>query len=254
MPWNILRGFARGPRLDSAAWSKALERSRYAQALARSDRRRLHDTAEAFLRTKSFEGAAGFVVTPYAHALVAMKASVPILNIGIRYYGGWNDVIVYPGDFRVQEEYMDDIGVVHRETRELCGQSLQQGPMVLSWQTIEEEREATDRDVVIHECAHKLDILNGDANGFPPLHRDMSANRWELTFRAAFARLRRALDEGAESVIDPYAATDPAEYFAVLSETFFTQPQWIVEEAPAVYAELAEFYRQDPLARLGARS
>lgn len=209
---------------------------------------------QAFLKAKSFEGAAGFEASAQARAVIALKASVPILNLNMDYYAGWNDIIVYPGDFRVQEEYMDNIGVVHREARELCGQSLQQGPMVLSWQTIAEEQEMADRDVVIHECAHKLDIMNGEANGFPTLHRDMSAEHWARSFSEAFAQLERAVDSAQETALDPYAATDPAEYFAVLSETFFTNPALVVHEAPAVYAELARFYRQDPRAILGDRS
>lgn len=246
----MFHGRGRRPLTSTALWSQALGYCRYAQALPASERRSLRQLAEGFLRTKSFEGAAGFEVTPLAMTIIALKACVPILNLGLGYYRGWSDIVVYPGDFRVQDEYIDEAGVVHRETRDLCGQSLTQGPMVLSWQTIEEERDLIDRDVVIHECAHKLDILNGDANGFPPPHEDMSAERWSSTFAAAFERFERMLDAEEETALDPYAANDPAEFFAVLSETFFTDPGAIAGDFPAVYTELEGFYRQDPLALL----
>lgn len=171
---------------------------------------------------------------------------MPILNLHLDYYAGWTDLIVYPGDFRVRDEYLDDAGVVHQEPRDLCGQSLAQGPMVLSWQTIREERSTADRDLVMHECAHKLDILNGDANGFPPLHRDMSSDRWSRVFREAFERLGAAVESDEETALDPYGASDPAEFFAVVTETFFTEPRIIYEDFPDVYVELTRFYRQEP--------
>lgn len=233
-----------------AAWSRALARCAYAEKLPAADRQRLRETAALFLTSKSIEGAAGLGITPEIRATIALKASVPILNLGLDYYAAWRDIVVYPGDFRVKDEYMDAAGVVHRETSDLCGQSLMQGPMVLSWQTIQEEPEMPDRDLVIHECAHKLDILNGDANGFPPLPRDMPIARWSRTFSEAFEQFVTDVEADVETALDPYAATDPAEFFAVLSETFFTCPAVIRDGFPAVYSELARFYRQDPHAVL----
>jgi Mlc titration factor MtfA (ptsG expression regulator) len=236
--------------IGSTLWSQALAGSAYAQALDLADGKRLRNLAGRFLATKSFDGVAGFETTPYVRALIALKACVPILNLGIDYYSGWTDIVVYPTDFRVEEEYTDPVGVVHRGTRDLCGQSLSRGPMVLSWDTIAGDRRAPDRDVVIHECAHKLDILNGAANGFPPLHRQMSASRWSQTFHEAYDRFVDALQAGAETVLDPYAATAPAEFFAVISETFFTRPATVYRDFRPAYGELVDFYRQDPIALL----
>ncbi|MFL6624366.1 MAG: zinc-dependent peptidase [Sulfurifustis sp.] len=244
MKWKIFS--RRPPPLDPQHWAHALTLCPYARQLPPGDRDRLHEVAQAFLHIKRFEGAADFEPTPVIRAVIAVKASVPILNLGLEYYDEWREIIVYPGDFRVDDEYVDDAGVMHRETRDLCGQSLTQGPMVLSWQTIEEEREALDRDVVIHECAHKLDILNGDANGFPPLHSDMQTARWTKTFADAFERFGADVDADFETGLDPYGAADPAEFFAVLSETFFTAPAIVARDFPAVYRQLARFYRQDP--------
>lgn len=244
MKWKIFS--RRRPPLDPRHWSRALTACPYALRLPGGDRNRLRALVETFLQKKTFEGAAGFEPTPAIRAVIAVKASVPILNLGLDYYDGWREIIVYPGDFRVDDEYVDEAGIAHRETRDLCGQSLTQGPMVLSWQTIEEERETPDRDVVIHECAHKLDILNGDANGFPPLHSDMNTDHWSETFAQAFTRFSADVDVSDDTALDPYGAFDPAEFFAVLSETFFTAPGIVARDFPAVYRQLVRFYRQDP--------
>ncbi|WP_312942795.1 zinc-dependent peptidase, partial [Stutzerimonas balearica] len=100
--------------------------------------------------------------------------------------------------------------------------------------------------------AHKLDMLNGDANGLPPLHRQMRIDAWAAAMQGAYDRLNAALDANpqAETPIDPYAAENPAEFFAVTSEYFFSAPDVLQHAFPEVYAQLAVFYRQDPLARL----
>lgn len=241
----------RRPALAQTAWSRALATSRYAQALAPAERRRLRALVEQFLRVKTFDGAAGLDPTPAMLAVVALKACIPVLALGLDWYDDWSEIVIYPGDFRVQDEFTDEAGVVHREMRDLCGQSLTRGPMVLSWENIEQEREAPDRDVVIHECAHKLDILNGEADGFPPLHAGMKIDAWTCAFEDAFARFADAVEAGVDTALDPYAGADPAEFFAVTSETFFTEPEIVYDDFPDVYAQLAAWYRQDPLALLG---
>lgn len=238
--------------IPAPIWRQALAYSRYAGALARSERKRLRELTTLFLQQKRFEGAVDFAPDDTARAVIGLKACIPILHLGLEYYRGWHGIVVYPGDFRVQEEYMDEAGVVHRAARDLCGESLTQGPLVLSWATIDAERDTDDRDLVIHECAHKLDMLNGPADGFPPLPAHMSPTHWTDTFAAAYDNLNRDIDAGREPRLDPYAGTDPAEFFSVASETFFTAPAIVHEEYPAVYDALREFYRQDPLALLGA--
>lgn len=232
--------------IPSALWGEALRYSAYASTLPRDETEKLRELATLFLLEKRFDGAADFVPDETARVVIALKACIPILKLGLDYYRGWSGIVVYPADFRVQEEYMDEAGVVHRAARDLCGESLTQGPLVLSWGTIVEEREAYDRDLVIHECAHKLDMLNGPADGFPPLPAPLSA-RWTAAFTEAYAHLGRELDAGRETRLDPYAGTDPAEFFAVATETFFTAPSLLHEDYPAVYDALRDLYRQDPL-------
>jgi hypothetical protein len=111
--------------------------------------------------------------------------------------------------------------------------------------------------VVIHEFAHKLDMLNGEANGFPPLHAGMSRQLWADTLRAAYEDFCVRVDADEDTLIDPYAGESPGEFFAVLSEAFFETPDVVRDEYSEVYAQLVQFYRQDParrLARHGRRS
>ncbi|WP_372521992.1 zinc-dependent peptidase [Sulfuricaulis sp.] len=237
--------------ISDATWSRTLRTSRYARSLSGPDRQRLRDLSNHLLRAKSFSGAAGLVVTNAMRTRMALHACLPILNLGLDYYADWASIVIYPGDFRVHDEYMDEHGVVHSEIMDLCGQSLSHGPMVLSWEAIRaEDRTPDDHDLVIHECAHKLDVLNGDANGFPPLHADMDGREWARDFQAAYDRFCAALESGNGNTIDPYASEDPAEFFAVASETFFTAPDLINEKFPAVYTHLQRFYRQDPCRHL----
>ena len=233
--------------MSNSLWAKTLRTSSYASALPSMDQTQLRQLATQILRIKSFEGASGLDVSESMRARIALHAGIPILNIGLEYYADWSSIVIYPGDFRVHDEYMDEHGVVHREIMDLCGQSLSQGPIVLSWEAMREEDETpTDHDLVIHECAHKLDVLNGDANGFPPLHADMETRAWARDFHAAYHQLCSKQDARGASRIDPYAAEDPAEFFAVVSETFFTAPHLVYENHPAVYKQLQHFYRQDP--------
>jgi len=156
--------------------------------------------------------------------------------------------------------------VVHLTNDPMAGEAWLGGPVVLSYEDValaaDERERVAGYNVVIHEFAHKLDMRNGDPNGFPPLHSGMSREAWKRAFSAAYEdfckrvdaadrlperRMQAALDA---LPIDPYAAEAPAEFFAVGSEAFFETPELLQPAYPAVYEQLRLFYRQDPLARL----
>lgn len=246
-----LWGFRRRPVLTETRWHAALDATPHAARLASDDRQRLRALTEQFLTAKTFEGAVGVEITDAMRALISLRACLPVLNLGLEWYDGWSGIVVYPADFRVHEEYEDDIGVVHRGQADLCGQSIARGPMVLSWDAIEHPP-MPDQDLVIHECAHKLDTLNGPADGFPPLPAGMSGRDWTRDFTAAFEALGQQLDRDEEPRLDPYAATDPSEFFAVACETFFSEPAILYEDFPAVYRQLRQFFRQDPYGHTSA--
>lgn len=236
-------------RIPDTVWEGACAGSRHALALDPPTRLRLRELSTLFLRAKTFSGTHGLRVTDTMRTHIALHACLPILNLGLEYYAGWKGIVIYPGDFRVRQRFQDDAGVVHEGVEDLCGESLSQGPLVLSWNAILDERNFGDRDLVIHECAHKLDLLTGDADGFPPLHASMDSDLWTRAMQQAFDALTVAVDRGDDTRIDPYAASDPAEFFAVMSETFFVAPAMVHDDFPDVYSQLRAFYRQDPLTR-----
>lgn len=239
--------FHRPELIEAATWTAAFEYAPCAAHFDSDQRHRLLELARRFLLSKTITGAAGLKPDGLMCAAIAVKACVPVLNLGIEFYSSWHSIVVYPDEFRAPEHYVDEDGVMHENVRELCGESLSDGPMVVSWAAIADDRDGACGDLVIHECAHKLDILNGAADGFPPLHPDMAPTAWTAAFESAYRALANDVDAGRDTDLDPYAATDPAEFFAVASETFFTDPKLLARAAPAVYAQLKAFYRQDPL-------
>jgi Mlc titration factor MtfA (ptsG expression regulator) len=205
-----------------------------------------------FLHEKSIHGAGGMAVDDAARLAIAVQACILILNLGLESYRGWVEIIVYPDEFVAEYEYIDEAGVSHSVHEPIAGESWVQGPVILSWADAEEAGRGTSYNVVIHEFAHKLDMLNGDANGFPPLHADMAREAWAETFSAAYAHFCDRVDRGFDVELDDYAAESPAEFFAVMSEAFFESPHVVRRSYPQVYAQLARFYRQDPAARRAA--
>jgi MtfA peptidase len=176
---------------------------------------------------------------------VAAQACLLILNLDIDYFDNWVEVILYPGAFRVHHERMDAIGLVHNEASVLTGESWLRGPVILSWDDVERDtyHYQPGRNVILHEFAHKLDGLNGVTNGMPPLHRGMSRQRWADALSGAYDALCLQVAAGEPSFINPYAATSPAEFFAVLSEYFFTAPDILKDCYPEVHKQLTLFYR-----------
>ncbi len=214
---------------------------------------RLRELATLFVHTKVFSGVQGLDVDDEMRITVAAQACLPILELGLERYAGWVEIVLYPGAFRVRHETVDQAGVVHAEEHALSGESWGQGPVILSWEEVQLDSFSPHRgrNVVIHEFAHKLDLLNGRANGMPPLHPDMPITAWSEALGEAYHRLLMRLEHGQRPTLDPYAAIDPAEFFAVACECFFSDPLSLHTHCQDVYKQLKRYFRQDPLQRLG---
>jgi len=225
-------------RIDEALWNAATARLAF---LPRSGK--LKELALLFLAEKQFAGTHGLEVTDAMRVSIAAQACLPVLELGLDWYSGFSGIVVYPGDFRVRRSQTDEHGVVHEWDDELAGEAMPGGPVVLSW-----DAAANDPlvNVVIHEFAHKLDMLNGDADGLPPLHAGMDRAAWARAFEEAYAGFCDAVDRGKDTWLDPYAAEHPSEFFAVVSEAFFEHPGETRRRYPDVYDQLTLFYRQDP--------
>lgn len=233
--------------VDDALWRAVTRGLACLHALSESEDRRLRDLALIFLAEKQFTGVRGMVADDRVRLTVAAQACLPVLELGIDWYRGWRGIVIYPEDFRVARSDVDEAGVVHEWTDELAGEAMPGGPVVLSWDATLQD---TEVNVVIHEFAHKIDMLNGEADGLPPLHAGMDRGAWSAAFREAYEGFCDALDRGRETWLDPYGGEHPAEFFAVASEAFFVEPTEMRRRYPDVYAQLMRFYRQDPAGRI----
>ncbi|HOW62009.1 MAG TPA: zinc-dependent peptidase [Candidatus Contendobacter sp.] len=236
-------------RLPEAEWRATVAYVPALAGLTPVELERLHDLTTLFLAEKALDLAGGLELTPEMGPLIAVQACLPILNLGLDYYQDWRAVILYPEGFLAHHEYTDANGLVHSVHRPLIGEAWERGPVILSWADIVDTLDQPGLNVVIHEMAHKLDMLTGAVNGLPPLHRGMTAQHWSRAFTAAYDHLGRQVERGRPTALDPYAADSPAEFFAVASEAFFETPAVIADAYPAVYIQMRAFYRQDPLAR-----
>jgi Mlc titration factor MtfA (ptsG expression regulator) len=249
--WRRRRALARADTSE-VAWRTAWSRLPLLEGLSVAEGRRLRELAALFLAEKTLEPAQDLKVEPWMTQELALQAALPVLGLDLDWYRGWYSVVLYPDTFVSEFETEDEAGVVHRVREERSGEAWDRGPLVLSWADVEAGTRPDGFNVVIHELAHKLDVLNGAVNGMPPLHRTMSPRAWAEAFQAAYDDLAEQVDAGRDTLIDPYAAESPAEFFAVVSEAFFEVPGDLQYACPGVYAQLRQFYRQDPLARLAA--
>ena len=233
-----------------------------------SESERLRALSGQFLATKHFSGTHELEISDLMMIEIAAQASILVLELGIEWYDGWSEVIVYPAQFAPEREEVDEAGVVHLTQNAMSGEAWLGGPVILSYEdvamTADEQLRVAGYNVVIHEFAHKLDMRNGDPNGSPPLHAGMNPSAWKESFASAYAHFCARVD-AAERLserrmqaafdalpMDPYAAESAGEFFAVASEAFFETPELLAPAYPAVYAQLRLFYKQDPEARLGA--
>jgi Mlc titration factor MtfA (ptsG expression regulator) len=209
---------------------------------------RLKKRAQVLLAEVPFIGCGGLEVTEEMRVLIAAQAALLLAGRGPA-FRNLRQVLVYPGHFAVERSHTGADGVVHEARQVMSGESWQQGQVVLAWESVLEGAAIPDdgANVVIHEFAHQLDQETGPANGAPFLGRHGRPERWKRVLGDEFAQLQSRVARGEPGLIDAYAATNAAEFFAVVSEFFFEQPAALAEAHPALYAEFARCYRQDPL-------
>lgn len=214
--------------------------------------RQLQRHVQVFVASVPFIGCRGQVITDEVRVLVAAQAALLLLGRPAGRFRGLRQVLVYPGAFVVERPLTEAGGIVQDARRVLVGESWQQGQLILSWPDVLAGAADPDdgHNVVIHEFAHQLDQESGPANGAPVLGRRDAYAGWAATLSAAFEELRSQLARGETTLIDPYGATDPGEFFAVATEAFFTVPIELRADCPDLYEAYAAFYRQDPAERL----
>ena len=207
-----------------------------------------------FLAEKQLTPVRGLALSEDDRIEIALQACLPVLELGLDWYDGWVGIVVHPSDFTVQRAETGEDGVVHEWSDELAGESWPGGPVVLSWEALDDAGSVAEGgvNIVIHEFAHKLDMMSGEADGVPPLPTREAREHWIAVFDAEFDRFCKSVDAGRETFLDPYAAEHEAEFFAVASEAFFESPNALRGDYPRLYELFTGFYKQDPARRLSS--
>lgn len=216
-------------------------------SLSAQEQLRLQQLIHLFLADKEFYGCAGLEITDEIRIAVAGQACLLLLNRGWEVYPKLQSILVYPTAFRAQREQQREDGTIATTSHNLLGESWSNGRVILSWDDVERGvADFTDgRNVVLHEFAHQLDGQSGSTNGAPPLYHN-SYKSWARVFTESFEDLQFRSLHRHKTVMDEYGTTNPAEFFAVATESFFEQPRQLHHRRPELYDELAQYYQLDP--------
>jgi Mlc titration factor MtfA (ptsG expression regulator) len=231
-----------------------LERFGAYHSLGDEERQRLEQMVQVFLAEKRFEGLGGLEITDEVRVLIAAQACMLILGLSHDLYRKVESILVYPSTVVRPESLFGERrpdGELASSEMPLLGEAHLGGPVILAWDAVAHGAVHPDDglNVVYHEFAHKLDMLDGEADGVPPLGSKAQYRTWAEVCRREYNFLIRRTDRGLESFLDDYGATHPAEFFAVATELFFEKAEEMKRRRPKLYEVLQGFYNQDPAAR-----
>jgi hypothetical protein len=240
---NELRGTPLSPEQRAIVEKNAP----FAARLSEDDRRELEGHMQVFLDEKRFEGCGGLELTDEMRVTIAAHACRLLLHRETDYYPELESILVYPHAYVVPARRTDGRIVIEGDEVRL-GESWVRGTVILAWDHVK-GRAAHLHDghnVVLHELAHQLDAEDGAMDGTPELGAQSLYGAWSNVLGREFLDLEERLAQHLPTDIDPYGATSPAEFFAVVTETFFEAPDRLRAKHPELYEVLAEFYRQRP--------
>jgi len=239
-----------------SAWEEILRRNvGHYRFLDDAEQTHLRELIQVFIAEKYWEGGGGLELTDEIRVTIAAQACLLLLGLPHNYYKNVQSIIVYPstvvapphrpGFFEHTIEPVDP-------AQAIIGQAFHQGPVIIIWDAALKgsRHPESGHNVIYHEFAHKLDMLDGMADGTPPLKDHAEYRDWVQTCTQEYLRLKNRTDKGRRSFLDAYAATNEAEFFAVATEHFFEQPRLMIKHAPDLYRILKNYYRQDPLTRV----
>lgn len=234
------------------AWAEILDSQvAYYRCLPAAEKSELRGMLQVLLGEMAFERGAGMeAVDPAMRVAIGAQAALLLLHFPLEDLPTLRSVILYPGVYRARERLWTPEGTQVEASEERHGESWSHGVLLLSWEDVRYDLEhvADGQNVVVHEVAHALDDLTGESDGVPPLEDSATEERWHEAFGRAFEQLGRDLRRGRETLLDPYAAEDPAEFFAVAAETFLEMPRDFGTAYPELYGLMSGAFRIDPAA------
>ncbi|MBD3822169.1 MAG: zinc-dependent peptidase [Thiotrichales bacterium] len=245
-------------KIPAAIWQEIESEMPLLSRYTPHQKTQLRILASRILRKKRISAARGFQVTDHMRIIIATQTAIMLFglmdaeqDLSFDWVGNWHEIIVYPYAYRAHHNQVQPIlgGLLGVETPTdaiEAGETFYQGPVIINWNSdAPHPLRPQANQVLLHELAHKMDMLNGDINGYPPLHHNMNSKDWYDAFETAYNQLNRQISKRRKPAINPYAATNPAEFFAVCTEYFFEAPEHLNKVFPAVYRQLSLFYNQD---------
>jgi Mlc titration factor MtfA (ptsG expression regulator) len=232
-------------------WLGHLRGIRLAAGLSPEEAQTLQDDLRILVAEKHWEGCAGLEVTDEIRVTVAAQAALLLLGVEHDYFRNVSSILVYPDAFRVPDRERMPGGLVREGEVPSSGLASLRGPVILSWDDVRRGNENPEdgRNVVLHEFAHKLDMLDSFADGAPPLRSRSQYRAWQRIMTEEYEALGEGAEKGRRTLLDKYGATNPAEFFAVATEAFFEKARSMRTKHPGLYELLAEYYGQDPASR-----
>ncbi len=241
------------------AWRTILDKNvAYTRYLDERERQHLEDLVQVFCEEKTFVGCGGLQLDDEIRVTIAANATILLLGLDHDLYRDVQSILVYPSTVRPPERergLLDtSVGVVE-ESPAILGQAHLRGPVILVWDAVTHgsKHPTLGHNVVFHEFAHKLDMLDNEIDGTPPLRGTDQYERWSAVCGQVYFELQRRVRAGKRTLLDPYGATSEAEFFAVATEYFFEKPLALRKEHSELYDVLQEFYQQDTAARFERR-
>ncbi len=242
-----------------STWEDIIRRNVAHYCMLEDDQRdHLRALVQVFIAEKHWEGAGGLELTDEIRVTIAAQACLLILGLPHNYYRNVMSIIVYPSTVIPPQRrlgFFENASAPLELEHPIIGQAFKQGPVIIIWDAALRGSRHPEfgHNVIYHEFAHKLDMLDGAADGTPPLHDRGEYRDWVRTCSQEYLRLKHNVEKGKKSFLSDYAATNEAEFFAVATEQFFDQPQLMMAHAPDLYRVLRAYYRQDPYRRVSRR-
>jgi Mlc titration factor MtfA (ptsG expression regulator) len=224
-----------------------------------AERKHLRELIQVFIVEKDWEGAGGLILTDEIRVTISAQACLLLLGLPHNYYQNVETIIVYPSTVVPPQRklgFFENAQAPIELSHPIIGQAFRQGPVIIIWDAALQggRHPESGHNVIYHEFAHKLDMLDGAADGTPPLRNRTEYRDWVRICSQEYLRLKHDAEHGRKSFLNAYGATNEAEFFAVATEQFFDQPRLMIKHAPDLYRVLKEYYRQDPSLRLGQNS